>query len=279
MRFYDSVPGTCGFLPFASGVSGSASWLPFLGIVALAIVGLVLVGCARTTSETSREVDGEGKATAPPNTLTEAERADGWQLLFDGEDLSEWRGYKRQDIPAGWQAKQGQLVFTPPEEGGGDLITKRAFDDFELRFDWKISEGGNSGVIYRVSEDRESTWNTGPEYQILDNEGHPDATNGSDRQAAANYALHAPTADADRPAGAWNQGRIVVRGNHVEHWLNGQQVVEYELGSSDWKERVENSKFSSMPGYGQNESGHIALQDHGQKVWYRNLKIKPLGTS
>jgi hypothetical protein len=209
------------------------------------------------------------------NTLTDAEKRDGWVLLFDGTTTSGWRGFKSQQMPAGWSVVDGALVRTGK---GGDIVTVDTFGSFDLRFDWRIAKNGNSGVFYRVAEAPElaQVWHTGPEYQVLDNDGHPDAKNGPDRFAAANYALHPPANHVTRPVGEWNEGRIVVKGSHVEHWLNGEKVVEYEFGSPDWERRVAASKFVKTPRYGREARGHIALQDHGDEVAFRNIKLRRL---
>lgn len=218
------------------------------------------------------------------NTLTDEERSEGWELLFAGtpESLSEhWRGFRKDSVTAGWQvADDNTLTFDPEAETGGDLITRGQYENFELQLDWKISEGGNSGIIYLVSEDHNSTWQTGPEMQILDNERHPDSEDPTHR-AGAVYDLYAPQPEnAVKPAGEWNQVRLVIRDGKVEHWLNGEQVASYDMNSEEFKQRVAESKFNSVPGYAQNDRGHIALQDHSDKVWYRNIKIRPLdGTS
>ncbi|HEV8114312.1 MAG TPA: family 16 glycoside hydrolase [Planctomycetota bacterium] len=206
----------------------------------------------------------------PQNALTEAEAKEGWRLLFDGKTTNGWRGYKAKAAPAGWQVKDGVLGRAGE---AGDLVTDEEFGDFELALDWRIAEGGNSGVFFHVSEDHGYVWETGPEMQILDNEHHPD---GKDPRTSAgsNYALNAPKWDATRPVGLWNSARILVQGSHVEHWLNGKKLLEYELGSTEWKELVAASKFASMPGYGKNAKGHIALQDHGDTVEFRNVKIR-----
>lgn len=210
-----------------------------------------------------------------PNTLTAQERAEGWVLLFDGKSIDSWRGYRQDTVPDAWKVVDGTLTL---DGRGGDIITKEQYENFDFRFEWKIAPKGNSGVFYLVQEkpELERTYHSGPEYQVLDNSGHPDAKNGPDRFAGANYALHAPAKDVSRPAGEWNQGRIVKKGAHVEHWLNGEKVVEYELWSDDWKARVAKSKFNEMPEYGKARKGHLALQDHGDVVSYRNLKIKVL---
>lgn len=221
------------------------------------------------------------KAPAEPemNALTAEEQAEGWQLLFDGQEITSWRGFQRIDVPSKWVIADSALHFTGAEEGeGGDIITVDQYADFELELDWKIGECGNSGIIYRAVEGENDTpWQTGPEMQVLDNTCHPDAENGPDRYAGANYAIHPVPMEVAKPGGEWNHARLVVNGTHVEHWLNGEKIVDYEFGSDDWKQRVAASKFSEMPGYGMAESGHIALQDHGDPVWFRNIKIRPLG--
>ena len=205
------------------------------------------------------------------NTLTAAERAEGWQLLFDGETTDGWRGFRRQDMP-GWMVEEGELRRVG---GGGDIVTTEQFDDFELKVDWKIQAGGNSGIMFRVSEEWDRTWKTGPEMQVLDDERHRDGRRPI-TSAGSNYALHAAAEGAVRPAEAWNEARILVNGGHVEHWLNGVKVVEYELWSDEWDELVAASKWDTLPGYGRQRRGHIALQDHGDWVAYRNIKIRPL---
>ena len=219
-------------------------------------------------------------STAPapaqsPNTLSPEERAAGWTLLFDGTTTAGWRGFKQQSCPDGWRPVDGALTRVAK---AGDIITVKQYANFELTFDWKIAKNGNSGVFFHVAEapDLGTVFMTGPEYQLLDNEGHPDGRNGPDRWAGANYALHAPAKNTVRAVGEWNESRILVNGPHVEHWLNGAKVVEYELWSQDWKDRVAKSKFKAMPRYGLEKTGYIALQDHGNEVAFRNMKIKTL---
>ncbi len=212
-----------------------------------------------------------------PNTITELEQADGWELLFDGELLDKWRGYKMDDVPEGWVI-QDKCITRIGQDGWVDLITREVFDDFELSLEWKISEGGNSGIFFNVTEDHGHAWDSGAEMQILDNTQHGDGHDAR-TSAGANYALHAPIEDVTRPVGEFNHVRILVQGNHVEHHLNGQKLLGYELGSDEWEALVADSKFSTMPGYGRSPRGHIALQDHGDLVSFRNIKIRRLDTA
>lgn len=209
---------------------------------------------------------------AAANTLTAEEKADGWELLFDGETLAAWRGYRRDAVPDGWQAVDGAMARVGR---GGDIITVEQFADFDLRFDWRVEEGGNSGVMFRVAEGDGPTWHTGPEFQILHNAGHRDGQ-APITSAASNYAVHPPARDVTRPVGEWNSARLVVRGARVEHWMNGEKLLDYELGSPDWHERMMASKFASIPRYGREPRGHIAIQDHGDPVAFRNVRIRRL---
>jgi 3-keto-disaccharide hydrolase len=216
---------------------------------------------------------------APPNQLTAAEQKAGWRLLFDGKTTAGWRGFKKTDFPKGrWVVRDGALAHIATgagdSQGGGDIVTIARFSDFDLRFDWRIAPGGNSGLKYFVTEDRD-----GPiahEYQVLDDARHPDAKVGAHRQAGAFYDVLPPAADKTlRPVGEWNESRVLVKGNHVEHWLNGRRVLEYELGSPELRAAIAKSKFKDVPGFGTKTSGHILLQDHGDEVAFRNIKIMP----
>jgi hypothetical protein len=207
-----------------------------------------------------------------PNTLTAAERAAGWRLLFDGKTTAGWRGYRKTEMPAGWQiTPDGALTRAA---SAGDIVTVDQFDSFDLMFEWKIAPGGNSGVMFHVTEDLAAPWQTGPEFQILDNSGHADGAK-PETSTASDYALHPPTRDLSKPAGSWNQSRLLVNGKQVEHWLNGEKVVAYTLESPEWVELVAKSKFAKYPKFGRAGRGHIALQDHGDMVAYRNIKIRP----
>ncbi|HXF94951.1 MAG TPA: DUF1080 domain-containing protein [Gemmatimonadales bacterium] len=206
------------------------------------------------------------------NTLTPEERAQGWRLLFDGKTTAGWRGWRQDTVPPGWQVVDGALTRVGP---GGDIITRDQFRNFELVLEWKVAPGGNSGIFYRASEDDSAIYWTAPEMQVLDDAAHAD---GQDRltSAGALYGLYPAPRGAVKPAGEWNQVRIVVNGNHVEHWLNGVKLVECDLGSPDWEARVKASKFAPHPRFGKNAEGYIGLQDHGDWVAYRNIKIREL---
>lgn len=202
-----------------------------------------------------------------------AERAAApWTTLFDGSSTAAWRGYQMDTFPAGWRIEDGALVRAAE---AGDIITREQFGDFELELEWRVTPGGNSGIMYRVTEADSATYRTGPEYQVLDDAAHRDGLNRLTAAGSA-YGLYAAPAGIVKPAGDWNQTRIVARGAHIEHWLNGTKVVEYELWSPDWESKVKASKFVEWPGYGRSPQGHIALQDHGDRVEYRNVRIREL---
>ena len=228
-------------------------------------------------------------AAAPPNTLTEAERAAGWRLLFDGETTQGWRGYNRDAFPdTGWAVVDGALVVgataTDPDVPiGGDIVTTESFGDFDLRFEFMLSDVANSGVLYRVIEEEGAEiWHNAPEYQVLDDPAYvaaSEAPGGMDMNThltGDNYDLHAAREKTLHGPGGWNTGRIRILNNRVEHWLNGTRTVEYELGSPEWEELVAASKFAPYPRYGRAASGPIGLQDHGRNVFYRNIRILPL---
>ena len=202
------------------------------------------------------------------------------RLLFDGKTTNGWRGFKKATFPErGWVVQNGWLkhvaVGGQDSQGGGDIITVDTFDNFDLQFEWKVALGANSGVKYLVTEDR-----SGPiahEYQVIDDERHPDAKVGPHRATAALYdAIPAPANKPLKPAGEINAGRIIVNGTHVEHWLNGVKVVDYELWTPDWERRVRESKFKDYPKYGRARRGHIGLQDHGDQAAFRNIKIRDI---
>ena len=216
-------------------------------------------------------VAGCGGQEVPLNRLTPEEEAAEWRLLFDGT-LEGWRGYQRADAPGGWSVEDGILTFTPGVDGG-DLMTAQQFGDFELALEWKIGEGGNSGIFYRATEAERAPYWTGPEFQILHNAGHPDGA-APETSAGSNYALHPPAEDVTRPVGEWNSVRIVLDGAQVQHWMNDVKIVEYELWTDEWRALVAGTKFADWPRYGMAPSGHIGLQDHGNPVWFRNIRIR-----
>lgn len=211
---------------------------------------------------------------AEPNTLSAAEKSAGWKLLFDGTSLAGWRGYKTEPVGAGWKAQGGALVLTAPK--AGDIVTAAEYGDFELSFEWNISEGGNSGVIYRAGLGDSAPHRTGPEYQVLDNARATD--NKLDNHLAGSlYDLGkgAPR-ELAKPAGQWNASRIVVRGWKVEHWLNGTKAAAADLASPEGKALIAASKFKAAPKFATLARGHIAFQDHGNVVSYRSIKIREL---
>lgn len=195
-----------------------------------------------------------------------------WKTLFDGSSLDCWQGYNKPagTVPDGWKIEDGTLTRAAE---AGDLMTTEQYGDFELTLEWKISEGGNSGIIYRSKVTDQPSYVTGPEYQVLDNKAWKlQATD--DTASGSLYGLYAPTKDVSRPAGEWNTARIVLHGNHVEHWLNGEKVVDAEIGSAEWDERVAGTKFAGWKGFAKQAKGHIVLQDHGHQVWFRNIKVR-----
>jgi len=210
-----------------------------------------------------------GAAMAAPNELTPTEKAAGWKLLYDGKSLAGWRAFKAPAPDKGWTA-DGAL--SPDPKTSKDIITKDKFENFELSWQWKISPKGNSGVMFHVLEVGDETYESGPEYQMLDNaHGEPPP-----QRAASLFALYAPSQDVPKPVGEWNDARLVVDHGKVQHWLNGVKVVEYEIGSPDFKARVDHSKFRQWPQFATGKTGYIALQNHGDAVWFRDIKIKVL---
>jgi hypothetical protein len=214
-------------------------------------------------------------AAQPGNTLTAEEKAAGWKLLFDGQSLRGWRLYNKKAAPeSGWKVEEG-ILKKLPKQRGGDIVTESKFEDFDLSWEWRITAGGNNGVKYLVTEERTSA--PGHEYQMIDDDGHPDGKLGAKRQTASFYEVLPPAADKPlKPPGEWNSSRVLIQGNHVEHWLNGAKVLEYELGSDVVKAGVATSKFKNAPGFGTKIKGHIMLTDHQDECWFRNIKIREL---
>jgi hypothetical protein len=218
------------------------------------------------------------KDTSINNQLTKSEKTAGWKLLFDGSSLNGWRTYKNGK--GSWKAADGILCSRSADEGNADLITDSVYTNFELDIDWKISPEGNSGILYMVTEDYDQSFLSGPEYQLIDDEGFPEKIEAY-QHTAANYAMKAPSVWAAHKPGEWNHTRIIVNNGHVEHWLNGKKVVEYTLWSAEWKQEKAAGKWKDAPGYGASKTGHIALQSSHSKVetsgvCFRNIKIKRL---
>ncbi|MCS7046875.1 MAG: DUF1080 domain-containing protein [Gemmataceae bacterium] len=217
------------------------------------------------------------------NRLSDEEKSAGWRLLFDGQTTAGWRGYKAKAMPASWRVENGSLLSRhQPGQSSGDIITADQFDDFELIIDWKMTKGGNSGVFYRATEEYQHAWQSGPEFQILDNQHHIDGLNPLS-SAGACYAVFAPAKDVTKPLGQWNRARILANGKHVEHWLNGEKLLEYDIGSNRWLGHVKTSKFFASA-YGQSTwgrslKGHVGLQDYGGAIEFRNIKIRPLNAA
>lgn len=239
------------------------------------------------TAEEATEVS-EAAEVVADNTLTEAEKADGWISMFDGKTSNGWRGYGKENFPAAWEIVDGTIHMVGSGRGeagdaeGGDILYDKEFQNFHFKLEWKISEGGNSGIFYLGQEtpDLDFIWKTAPEMQVLDNEKHPDAMLGKDgnRQAGSLYDLIPAKPQNAKPVGEWNQVEIIVFKGTVVHKQNGETVVEYHLWTPEWEELVAGSKF---PGLNENwakvaTKGYLGLQDHGDDVWFKNLKVKEM---
>ncbi len=240
-------------------------WRPITFVFLLA--PLLTSGCQqRSSSDAAASTSASADSRAASN-------ADTWQELFDGTSLAGWQGHRTPGVtPAGWTAENGVLLRSG---AGGDLVTAEQYANFELEFEWMVTAGGNSGVFYRINPDVEVTYMSAPEYQVLDDALHRDGRSRLTSAGAA-YGLYPSPEGHTKPVGAWNQGRIVVDGAKVEHWLNGTLMATYELWSTDWEQRVRDSKFNEWPQYGRATRGHIGLQDHGDRVGFRNIRIKVL---
>jgi cytochrome c len=217
------------------------------------------------------------------NELSELEKSAGWKLLFDGKSTAGWHNFNEKEVGSDWKVQNGTLILdgAKDKEGrflnGGDIVSDEEFENFELQLEWKISEGGNSGIFFNVVEDKkfDAIWRTGIEMQILDDARHPDSRYEKHR-AGDLYDLISCRYIAVKPAGEWNKARLIVKNNLVQHWLNGRKVVEYTMFNEHWKKLVASSKFKDMPDFGKAKKGRIALQDHNDKVWYKNIKIRKL---
>lgn len=197
-----------------------------------------------------------------------------WQSLFDGKTTAGWHAYNKPGTPVAWKIADGALTR---DGKAGDIVSDREFDDFELVVEWKIAPKANSGLFYRVVENADDTnmWMAAPEYQIIDDAGYPGPLKPT-QKTAANYDMHPPQRDATKPAGEWNTTRILADGAHVEHWLNGQQIVAYELWSDEWNQLLAKSKFKDHPRYARARRGRIGIQDHGDWIAFRSIRIREL---
>jgi hypothetical protein len=234
---------------------------------------MVLATAALAAAPLAAQTD---RSRMPPTTTPDG---GGWVQLFDGKDLTGWRGYKKPDATTTrWKVENGLLTI--PQTGAGDthgqqdLITDATYEQFDLRWEWKISQGGNSGVKYFILEDEASA--IGHEYQLIDDERHPDAKIGPHRQTAALYDVFPAHDRPMKPAGEWNTSEVIVKGKHVTHILNGKTVLEYDLDSPELMAAVAKSKFKDIKRFGHPQNGHILVQDHGDQVWYRKIEIKRL---
>jgi hypothetical protein len=237
----------------------------------------LLVACVTQKERDMVSASPQGNGTAmsaqQPNTLTDAERRAGWRLLFDGTSLNGWRQYQADTLPTAWRVADGTITKTV---GTRDIVTREQFGDFELVFDWKVATGGNAGVFYRATEEYERVYWSAPEYQLLDDPNAPDGKNPKTSAGAA-YGLYDAPRGVVKPAGEWNTARIIAKGPHIEHWLNGTKMADYDVGSPDWEARVKGSKFEPWAHYARAPRGYIALQgDHRGELALRNIKIREI---
>jgi len=247
------------------------------------ITALAPSGRAFSTWLTQQENKNPSLQNQRNNTLTDAEIKEGWQLLFDGKSMTGWRNFNKNGLGKSWIVDEESIhlngIFdkngTMKIQEGGDIITEKTYGDFELRYDWKISPCGNSGVMFNILEDKKYKygWETGPEMQVLDNTCHPDAKYPT-HKAGDLYDMISCSQETVKPAGEWNQAKIISRQGQVDFWLNDVNVVSFTMSDKSWEERIQKSKFKNLPDFGKFRSGHIALQDHDNEVWFRNLKIK-----
>lgn len=248
-------------------------------LVYVLLVLLIAVSCKITGKQKAKDELATG-----PNTLTQEEIDEGWVLLFDGKSPDQWRAYGKEHFPTGWEVVDGTIHVIGSGRGeagdGGDIISIHKYKNFTLDLEWKVDTGANSGIFYLAQEvEDEPIWKSSPEMQILDNTNHPDAVLGiqGNRQAGALYDLVPAVPQTAKGPGEWNNVRIMVYNGTVVHWMNGEKVLEYHLWTDDWKDMCANSKFKDYELFVNTaEEGHIGLQDHGDDVWFRNIKIKEM---
>ncbi|KYP16078.1 DUF1080 domain-containing protein [Flavihumibacter sp. CACIAM 22H1] len=239
------------------------------------LVGLALIGSGACSS--SKELTAD-------NTLSKKEKKEGWVLLFDGTTTNGWHTYGKNEVGAAWKVANGTLYLDASNKagwqtsGGGDIVTNDAFENYHFKVEWKISPKGNSGIIFNIKDDRskyEHVWHTGMEMQVLDNDGHNDGKIQKHR-AGDLYDIIKSSVETVKPVGEWNLAEIIQKDGQLELKLNGTTVVKTTLWDENWKNLLANSKFRNMEDFGTFHSGHIALQDHGDNVWYKNIKIRKL---
>ncbi len=234
---------------------------------------LALAACGPSAGAPPSPDTGAPAESAVPNILTPGELSSGWRLLFDGKTTGGWRGYRSTGMPAGWRVVDGALTRVEP---ASDIVTEEQFRNFDLSLEWKLTTAGaNSGIFYRATEGADQIYFSGPEMQVLDDDVHPDGKSQLTSAGAA-YGLYPAPRGAVKPLGQWNTARIVVDNDHVVHWLNGVKMADYVLGSADWQDRVRRSKFAKWSDYGKARQGHIGLQEHGNPVAFRNIKVRVL---
>lgn len=243
----------------------------------LLCIAISLIACKEKEADKAADTEKETK-----EVVAKSEGSDfGWEILFDGSSYENWKGYLADEVYPNWAIEDGAMAFTPDEEGGKNIISKNKYTNFVLSLEWKISEGGNSGIFWGVNEDPKfnEAYETGPEIQVLDNARHPDAKIGEGTHSAgALYDMIAPPEDVSNPAGEWNL--CVLEVNHKTNVgkvsLNGTELFTFPVNGEKWDRMVADSKFATWEGFGKFQTGHIGLQDHSDKVWYRNIKIKSL---
>lgn len=255
-----------------------------LTLLTIAGIAILITACGdATTSNDESKIDTTSQsptatAEVAPNSTAADDSTAGWKPLFDGTSLTGWRSYQNKKTDS-WSVKDGVLHCKGSESDKSDLradlITNEQFENYELSLDWKISPKGNSGLMYMVAESSKAAYETGPEYQMIDDIGFPQKLEDW-QKTGANYAMNPAPEAKPNAVGEWNNSRVVVNKGHVEHWLNGKKIVEYELWSDQWKADKAKGKWKDTPQYGMSKKGHIALQDHGSEAWFRNIKIKEL---
>lgn len=240
-----------------------------LNIITITLLTVLIASCCNNKEKPAQN-----------NTLTQQEIMDGWQLLFDGKTLDGWKGYRHDSCGERWIVKEGELICQG--EGGGmgyDIITTKKYTNFELSLDWKISPGGNSGIFYHVIEDTafDNPYETSPEYQLIDDTGWPEKLE-EWQKTGADYAMHLADTTVKKlnPVGEWNTSKIIFNNGHVEHWLNGAKLLEFNAWSDEWNKLRSEGKWKDYPAYGQAKEGAIGLQNHGSAIWFRNIKIRSL---